>query len=235
MSLITKYLGNTGAISSAKRNANANFNNFAGSGYLPATGAAYQGGMGSMPTSQPYVLLISNSSSSSVANVDVLGASTYLMNPPTNTTWSNGVLTTQSSITITSQTGISYQQLLNQSIINPFVIAYTQVSATNVSAQAFTSFTVTTVDANGRQLVDNYAMIQNLWQQANNGAATFSNFTVDAMTKMTFGTVLGNATFLLYLYPAVNVNPAQALNGKQVINTYGNPNVNGQTIQVIGK
>jgi len=232
MSLINQYLGNTGAISRANRSAHSNFNNFAGSqtGSLSADGT---GSSRNIPTSQPYQLLISNSSASVISNVDVLGAFQYLYNPPNGSSWSNGVLTTQTNITITSLTSTSYQGLLSQTLINPFTVAYTQVSANNVSAQAFVPFTVTTTDANGNTLSNSFPMIQDLYQQSTNGAATFSNFSVDGLTKMTFAQVLGNASFVLYLYPAVNVNPAQALAGNGVVNQFGNPNVIRQSTQVL--
>lgn len=184
-----------------------------------------------VPTSQPYIIQISNASATAVANFDVLGAFQYL----TNTGFSGGSLTI-SGVTISSGlSNINYQEFLSQSQISPFTVGMTYISSVSGSAsQVLETITVNTRDANGNQALRTITPVLDPYQQQSGIIACKVPYRIDGFTKLTISSVLASSAFKLYFYPADNINIARGLAGSPVSRQYGNPQVVKSSIAVIG-
>lgn len=225
-------------ISQARNSANESYNNFAGfpnqgnGGYnrpnfrnMTAGVTSYKmnadGSGNNAPQSQPYILTISNASATAVSNFDVLGAFTYIG----NTGFSNGSLTI-SGVTISSAiSNVNYQQFLYQSMQQPFTVGLTYIEAVTASAsQVNTTFVLNTQDANGNQMLRTIVPTIDPYQQQSSIVAVKQLYSIDGFTKLTFSSVL-QGSFRIHFYPATNINLASGLDGQQVTQNYGDPNV----------
>lgn len=195
--------------------------------------AAGEQGMGysPAPTSQPYIITVSNVSAVAVANFDVLGAYQYLQ----NTGFSSGSLSI-SGVTISSAiSNITYQEFLYQSMNSPFSVGLTYIeSVSGSTSQVSQTITVNTRDANGNQALKTLVPTIDPYQQQSGIIAMKQGYRIDGFTKLTIASVLASAVFRLHFYPADNINIARGLASRPVSRQYGNPNIVRSSVQVIG-
>ena len=205
--------------------------------FFNADAATMGGQMGysPAPTSQPYIIQISNSSATVVTNFDVLGAYTYINNAGFD---ANGNLTltgTGYSITITSFiSNVNYREFLYQSMNSPFGVGLTYIEAVTPSNQVSSTLTLNTRDANGNQALKTLVPTIDPYQQQNNIIAMKQNYRIDGFTKITVSTVQASAVFRLHFYPADNINIARGLAGKSPSRQFGSPNIVRSSVAVVG-
>lgn len=194
----------------------------------PANGT---GGGNNAPQSQPYILTISNASATAVSDFDVLGAFTYIGNAG----FSNGSLTI-SGVTISSAiSNVNYQQFLYQSMQQPFSVGLTYIeSVAGASSQITQTFTLNTQDANGNQLLRTIVPTIDPYQQQSTIVAVKQEYSIDGFTKLTFGQIAASAAFRVHFYPSTNINLAAGLQGANVAQRFGNPNIVGVPTYIQG-
>jgi hypothetical protein len=191
--------------------------NFAGQPNLYATG-----GQSSAKKSQPYAVTVSSASGAAVQNFDVLGAYEYLNNSGFNAAGSLVI----GSVTIASAIpGVTYRDLLYQSMNNPFTVGQTYLSCTNASAQVNEVFSIQTKDANGTTV--NIPIVPNVdpYQTQASINIVEQEYRIDGFTKLTFANILPNAVLTIRFFPSDTINPARALAGSQAAKSYGNPGI----------
>jgi hypothetical protein len=199
---------------------------FTGDDFFRADGGMSMGG--DIQTSQPYIINVTSTSGSAVANFDVLGSYQYI----NNAGFSNGNLTI-GSITISSGIpNITYQEMLYQFMNNPYSVGLTYIQSATAN-QVLQTLAVNTRDANGNLAQKTLVPTIDPYQQQTNIIAMKYAYRIDGFTKITIAQVLANATVSLYFYPADNINLARALGGQAVSRQFGTPPVtNGQTIKL---
>lgn len=221
-------------LANAQRNAMESFSNadgfiddvaFTGDDFFGnASGAAEN-----VQTSQPYILTVTSTSGSAVANFEVLGSFQYLNN--TGFTAAGDLVI--GSITISSGiAGVSYREMLYQFMQNPFSVGMTYIQSVTAN-QVLEPISVNTKDANGN--LAQKALIPTIdpYQNQSNIIAMKQPYKVDGFTKLIIRQVLANASLMLQLYPAGTINLARGLSGAPVSKEFGSPNVtNGQTIRI---
>lgn len=206
--------------------------------------------MASVPTSQPYIITVSNASASTITNFDVLGAYYYISGTsmptatPTgtvsfNTTGSMVVTATGASgysITVSSAiANVTYQQLLYQSMNSPFSVGMTYIQSLGGSqAQITQPINLTTQDANGNQATKAIIITIDPYQQQSGVVAVKQLYRIDGYTKLTITTILPNAVFQIQFYPADNINLARGLSGRPASAQYGRPNIVKSSVAVVG-
>ncbi|MCE5295101.1 MAG: hypothetical protein LLF94_10890 [Chlamydiales bacterium] len=185
----------------------------------------------SVPTSQPYIITVSNSTAGSVSNFDVLGAYEYLQ----NVGFSGGSLTV-SGVTISSGlSNITYQQFLYQSMNSPFSVGMTYIqSIAGSSSQITQPLTLNTRDANGNQALKTLVVTIDPYQQQNGVVAVKQLYRIDGFTKITISNVLPSAVFQMQFYPSDNINLARGLAGRPASRQFGNPNIVKSSVAVVG-
>jgi len=231
MSNVRKYLAN------AQNSAMESFSNADGfiDNDLSFTGDDFfnAGGMGggNVQTSQPYILDITSTSGSAVANFEVLGSYQYINNAGFQT---NGDLVL-GSITISSGiSDVNYREMLYQFMNNPYSVGLTYIQSATAN-QVLETISVNTRDANGNLAQKTLVPTIDPYQQQTNIIAMKYAYRIDGFTKIIIRQVLANATVKLYFYPADNINLARALGGNSVSRQFGTPPVtNGQTIRIKG-
>ncbi len=189
------------------------------------------GGGNNSPQSQPYIITISNASATAVSSFDVLGAYTYIGNAG----FSNGSLTI-SGVTISSAiSNVNYQQFLYQSMTQPFSVGLTYIeSVSGASSQITQTFTLNTQDANGNQLLRTIVPTIDPYQQQSTIVAVKQLYSIDGFTKLTFSTIQASVVFRVHFYPSTNINLAAGLQGSNVSQNYGNPNITGVPTYIQG-
>lgn len=186
----------------------------------------------SVPTSQPYIITVSNVSAVAVNNFDVLGAYQYLQNTGFNATTGN---LTISGVTISSGiSNVTYQQFLYQSMNSPFSVGMTYIQSLNVQAQITQPMTLNTQDANGNQALKTIVVTIDPYQQQTGVVAVKQLYRIDGYTKLTISTILPSAVFQLQFYPADNINLARGLSGRPASKQFRNPNIIKSSVAVIG-
>ena len=187
----------------------------------------------SVPTSQPYIITVSNASASTVSNFDVLGAYQYLQNTGFNATTGN---LTISGITISSGiSNVTYQQFLYQSMNQPFSVGLTYIESVGGSSSQITqTFTLNTQDANGNQALKTLVVTIDPYQQQTGVVAVKQLFRIDGYTKITISSVLPSVVFQMQFYPADNINLARGLAGRPASRQFGNPKIVKDSVAVIG-
>ena len=216
---------------------NGGYRNLVGTSVNAGGGIAGQrqmlatGGGNNAPQSQPYILTVSNASAAAVSNFDVLGAFTYIGNAG----FANGSLTVN-GVTISSAiSNVNYQQFLYQSMQQPFSVGLTYIeSVSGSSSQITQTFTLNTQDANGNQLLRTIVPTIDPYQQQSTIVAVKQLYSIDGFTKLTFSTIQASAVFRIHFYPAANINLAAGLQGAQVAQQYGNPNIVGVPTYIQG-
>ena len=187
-------------------------------------------GAPSAPTSQPYIVTITNTGSA-VNNFDVLGSFEYINNNGFNASGNLviGAVTISSAIP-----NVTYQQMLYQFMVSPYStgLTYIQSATTN---QVLETISVNTKDANGNIAQKVFVPTIDPYQFQSTIIAMKFGYRIDGYTKLIIQSVLANATVKLYFYPADNINLARGLAGRPVSREYGSPGiVKAQTVKVIG-
>jgi hypothetical protein len=183
------------------------------------------------PTSQPYIITVTYTGLSTATNIDIFGAFTYLNGSATGANWSAGSLTYGSipnQITISSAlSNVTYQQLLFQSMTNPFSVGlmYIQCGGTGAITQLVTPITLTTQDANGNQAQKVLTPTVDPYQQQNTVLALRQPYRLDGFTKLTIPTLLTGTSYTIRVYPSDTINLARGLAGRSVSQEYGNPGI----------
>jgi hypothetical protein len=214
---------------------------FAGDGVF-----SYADGMSAAaPTSQPYIIVVTNNSGVAVSNFDILFAYQYLYGGSTTsvngtsvtgTFAANGSLSiTGTGINVTISSGIpnvTYRQLLQQTINNPFSVGLTYLQSVT-AGQVLSSINLTTKDANGNTAQKPLIPTIDPYQQQTEIVAMRQMYRIDGYTALTLNTLLSNAIANIYLYPSDNINLARGLAGRPVSRQFGNPGiVKAQTIKI---
>jgi hypothetical protein len=197
------------------------------------------------PTSQPYIIVVTNNSGVAVSNFDILFAYQYLYGGSTTsvngtsvtgTFAANGSLSiTGTGINVTISSGIpnvTYRQFLQQTINNPFSVGLTYLQSVT-AGQVLSSINLTTKDANGNTAQKPLIPTIDPYQQQTNIVAMRQMYRVDGYTGITLNNLIANAIANIYLYPADNINLARGLAGKPVSRQFANPGiVKAQTIKI---
>jgi hypothetical protein len=183
----------------------------------------------SAPTSQPYILNITNTGSN-FADFAVLGSFEFLGSASfVNGNLVNGAVTISSGIP-----NVTYQQMLYQFQTNPFSVGLTYIQSTNAS-QLLEVISVNTRDANGNLAQKPLTPVIDPYQQQTNVLAMRQGYRIDGYTKLILANVLGSATVKLYLYPSDNINVARGLAGRSANREFSSPGiVKAQPVKVIG-
>jgi len=231
MSNVRKYLAN------AQRNAMESFSNadgfidqdlsFTGDDFFNAEGM----GGGNVQTSQPYIVTVTSTSGSAVANFEILGSYQYI----NNAGFTAGGDLVIGSITISSGiSDVTYREMLYQFMNNPYSVGLTYLQSATAN-QVLETLSINTRDANGNQAQKTLVPTIDPYQQQTTIIAMKYAYRIDGFTKVIIRQVLANATVKLYFYPADNINLARALGGNSVSRQFGTPPVtNGQTIRIKG-
>lgn len=235
MSYIKKYMQN------ARNFANENYLNADGfidddlqftasEEFFNAEGMPMNNG-GGVPTSQPYIITVSNSTAGTVSNFDVLGAYQYLQNAG----FSNGSLTV-SGVTISSGiSNVTYQQFLYQTMNSPFSVGLTYIQSIAGSAAQITQpLTLNTQDANGNQALKTLVVTVDPYQQQTTVVAVKQLYRIDGYTKLTISNILPSAVVQFQFYPSDNINLARGLAGRPASRQFGNPNIVKSSVAVVG-
>tara|TARA_R110000796_G_scaffold23743_3_gene67916 strand:+ start:6336 stop:7058 length:723 start_codon:yes stop_codon:yes gene_type:complete len=214
--------------SDARENANNSFDSFSGQEFLNANGAAgSSAGLGGA-TSQPYILSIANSTTDAVANVAVFNA--YKSLAATATNFDN-----PAAITISMGIGgLTYGEMLYQSMNKPFVVGLTYLQSANAS-QVLETIRISQKDINGNESHKSIVPTIDPYQQQTGTVAIAFNYKIDGFTKLTIASILASAILNVYLYPAENVATGRALTGGAVVKGFQNPDlVKKDKVEIVG-
>lgn len=171
--------------------------------------------------SQPYTIIVQNTTTDNVSNVVVLDAAARFANYAVS-----GVSFSYEPSTIT------YGQFL-ASIMSgrPFQCGQLRFIASNasssvVSQQVLTSVDIQTKDPNGNLIQMSFIPEYDSYQYLQNQTDIFYKFNVDSLTKLTISTLYASTTLKIRLYPAVKINPFQQLKGGSGAVRSSSPNTN---------
>jgi len=187
-------------------------------------------GGGSAPTSQPYIIQISNTGSAT-SNFDVLGSYEYI----NNSGFSAGGSLTIGSVTISSAVpNVNYRQMLYQFMNNPFSVGLTYIQSAS-NTQLLEVISVETQDANGNLAQKPLVPTIDPYQQQTTVLAMRYGYRIDGYTKLIINQILASTSVKLYLYPSDNINLARGLNGNAVSRQFGSPGiVRSQPVKLVG-
>lgn len=190
--------------------------NATGSGSAPAAPAS------PAKKSQPYAVVISSASGANVQNFDVLGAYQYI----NNSGFTAGGDLVIGSVTISSAIpGVTYRELLYQSMNNPFTVGLTYLSCPATTAQVNEVFTIETKDANGTVVQIPIVPSVDPYQYQSGINVVEQEYRIDGYTKLIFANILASAILTIRFFPSDNINPARALAGGAVGKAFGNPGI----------
>tara|TARA_R110002050_G_scaffold300823_1_gene473687 strand:- start:11963 stop:12688 length:726 start_codon:yes stop_codon:yes gene_type:complete len=199
--------------------------------YVEAAGGSTQmlnqtgGGMGGAPTSQPYIITISNSTTNAVAS-NVIGKAFANI-----TATGNGVNT---GVDYTmGVSGTTYVEFLYQQLNKPFIVGLTYVDASS-QAQALKTLQLKVRDTNGNVQQRTIVPTVDPYQQQNDILAIRQSWRWDGFTSIAVD-LNASASATFYFYPSENVNLTRGLAGQSVARGYGNPNVVRQDKVVLGQ
>jgi len=182
------------------------------------------GGTMSAPTSQPYIVNVQNTNTSTaINNVTILGA--YSNIGQTAPAYGN---TTGISITM-GIANITYTEFLYQSMNKPFSVGLTYLSSAT-AAQVLETLTVTQKDVNGNVASKVLTPTIDPYQYQNDKVAFKFEYRIDGFTNMVISSVLAATTLKIYFYPSETVATSRALAGRRAVQGYGNPRVTGQNV-----
>lgn len=183
------------------------------------------GGQGSAPTSQPYIVDIVNTltTSTDISNVTIFGAYSQLQE--TAPAYGN---TAGTEITM-GIANLTYKEFLYQSMNKPFVVGLTYMTSTNDN-QVLETMTLTQKDINGNQSSKVLTPTIDPYQFQGGKIAMKFVYKIDGFTNIVISKVLaknasGNGNIKLYFYPSENVSTSRSLSGRRAVRGYGNPRV----------
>ena len=186
------------------------------------------GGTPSAPTSQPYIISVQNTNTSTAFPVTILGAYNTLKynTSGTPTNWQN-----DGAIDITMGiSGITYAEFLYQSMNKPFVVGLTYYQASssvtgNAEAQILETLTLVSRDVNGNETQKTLVPTIDPYQQQSSVIAIKFSYKIDGFTSIVISQVLKDTTCKLYFYPAETSSVARTLTGRKAVAGYGSPHI----------
>ena len=182
------------------------------------------GGTMSAPTSQPYIVNVQNTNTSTaISNVTILGA--YSNIGQTAPAYGNS---TGISITM-GIANITYTEFLYQSMNKPFSVGLTYLSSAT-AAQVLETLTITQKDVNGNVASKVLTPTIDPYQFQTDKVAFKFEYRIDGFTNMVISSVLAATTLKIYFYPSETVATSRALAGRRAVQEYGNPRVTGQNV-----
>lgn len=144
-------------------------------------------------TSQPYIIQITNTSGTTLSDIVLFDAFN---------TMNEANFGLSSDIEVSSPiSGVSYKQLLFQSINMPFMVGLTYLTST-LSAQISETFNIKAVDVNGNQQVIPCVPIKSQYQEQNKVLQTGCNYLLNGYTSYILNNLLANCTAKIYIYPS---------------------------------
>ena len=195
-----------------------------GYGFSDYNNADGIGGTLSAPTSQPYIVNVQNTNTTTaISNVTILGA--YSNIGQTAPAYGNS---TGISITM-GIANITYTEFLYQSMNKPFSVGLTYLSSAT-AAQVLETLTITQKDVNGNVASKVLTPTIDPYQYQDTKVAFKFEYRIDGFTNMVISSVLANATLKIYFYPSETVATSRALAGRRAVQEYGNPRVTGQNV-----
>jgi len=217
--------------SQAQDEANENFYNFEGEDYgfvgdemnsfdgdLDVFDMA-TGNMGdSAPTSQPYIVNITNSNTATNFPVTILGAYTTLGFTAPNYQ-NNGAISISMGIS-----GVTYGEFLYQSMNKPFVVGLTYLQSSTAN-QVLETLTLIQRDVNGNESQKSLIPTIDPYQQQSTIIAVKFTYRIDGFTAIVISAVLKSTTAKIYFYPAETTSISRTLSGQRAVTGYGNPNI----------
>jgi hypothetical protein len=196
----------------------------AGGSYMNQTGAMGGGGAGA-PTSQPYIITLSNSTTNAVTS-NIIGKAFANI-----TASGNGINT---GVTYTMGiSGTTYVEFLYQQLNKPFIVGLTYVDASS-QAQALKTLQLKVRDTNGNVQERTIVPTVDPYQQQTDILAIRQSWRWDGFTSIAVD-LNASASATFYFYPSENVNLTRGLAGQSVARGYGNPNVVRQDKVVLGE
>jgi hypothetical protein len=195
-----------------------------GYGFSDYNNADGIGGTMSAPTSQPYIVNVQNTNTTTaISNVTILGA--YSNIGQTAPAYGNS---TGISITM-GIANITYTEFLYQSMNKPFSVGLTYLSSAT-AAQVLETLTITQKDVNGNVASKVLTPTIDPYQYQNDKVAFKFEYRIDGFTNMVISSVLAATTLKIYFYPSETVATSRALAGRRAVQEYGNPRVTGQNV-----
>ena len=195
-----------------------------GYGFSDYNNADGIGGTLSAPTSQPYIVNVQNTNTTTaISNVTILGA--YSNIGQTAPAYGNS---TGISITM-GIANITYTEFLYQSMNKPFSVGLTYLSSAT-AAQVLETLTITQKDVNGNVASKVLTPTIDPYQYQNDKVAFKFEYRIDGFTNMVISSVLASSTLKIYFYPSETVATSRALAGRRAVQEYGNPRVTGQNV-----
>lgn len=176
------------------------------------------GGRMSAPTSQPYIVTITNTNTVTAFPCTILGAYSTLAFASPN--YQNSA-----SISITMGiAGITYGEFLYQSMNKPFVTGLTYLQSSTAN-QVLETITLIQKDVNGNESQKTLVPTIDPYQQQSTIIAVKHTYRIDGFTSVVVSQILANTTAKLYFYPAETSSIARTLTGQRAVSGYGNPNI----------
>jgi hypothetical protein len=157
--------------------------------------------------SDPYVLTITNSNTSTSLTAVIFGA--YANTNSAVTNWGSDV-----GITITPSSGATYYALLAQSMSNPFMIYSWRLDADTIAQLSQTLYVNYTNAGNGKlaRIPINMNVRRNLYYNSDKGLEFVYPIKVDGNTYFTI-TILASSSLTLTMFPQAVADQTQALGG----------------------
>ena len=195
-----------------------------GYGFSDYNNADGIGGTLSAPTSQPYIVNVQNTNTTSaISNVTILGAYSNIGQSAPAYGNSTGISITMGIANIT------YTEFLYQSMNKPFSVGLTYLSSAT-AAQVLETLTITQKDVNGNVASKVLTPTIDPYQYQNDKVAFKFEYRIDGFTNMVISSVLASSTLKIYFYPSETVATSRALAGRRAVQEYGNPRVTGQNV-----
>jgi hypothetical protein len=195
-----------------------------GYGFSDYNNADGIGGTMSAPTSQPYIVNVQNTNTTTaISSVTILGA--YSNIGQTAPAYGNS---TGISITM-GIANITYTEFLYQSMNKPFSVGLTYLSSAT-AAQVLETLTITQKDVNGNVASKVLTPTIDPYQYQDNKVAFKFEYRIDGFTSMVISQMLAATTLKIYFYPSETVATSRALAGRRAVQEYGNPRVTGQNV-----
>lgn len=170
------------------------------------------------PTSQPYIVTITNTNTTTAFPCTILGA--YSTLAFTSPNYQNSA-----AISITMGiAGITYGEFLYQSMNKPFVVGLTYLQSSTAN-QVLETLTLIQKDVNGNESQKTLVPTIDPYQQQSTIIAVKFSYKIDGFTSVVVSQILASTTAKLYFYPAETSSIARTLTGQRAVAGYGNPNI----------
>jgi hypothetical protein len=170
------------------------------------------------PTSQPYIVTIVNTNTTTAFPCTILGAYTTLSFTAPNYQNSAAI-----SISM-GIAGITYGEFLYQSMNKPFVVGLTYLQSATAT-QVLETLTLIQKDVNGNESQKTLVPTIDPYQQQSTIIAVKFTYKIDGFTAVVVSQILADTTAKIYFYPAETSSIARTLTGQRAVSGYGNPNI----------